>query len=165
MQSAEILTLLQHNFWATARILAQCESLTAEEFTRPVQPDPGWRDLRTILVHALDAEFGWRCILQALPGDELLQPEDFADAAALQARWAQERDAWLAYAAGLDETQLSQGYGTEPHSGLKVWQTILHVLLHSQQHRSEAAAILTGLDRSPGDLDLDVFLKENPELA
>jgi hypothetical protein len=34
------------------------------------------------------------------------------------------------------------------------------VLRHGTQHRSEAAMLLTSHDRSPGDLDLIMFLRE-----
>ena len=45
----------------------------------------------------------------------------------------------------------------------KIWQTILHVVAHGIQHRSEAAAILTGYGHSPGEMDFDLFLNENPK--
>jgi uncharacterized damage-inducible protein DinB len=37
-----------------------------------------------------------------------------------------------------------------------------HVLNHSMQHRSEAAVALTGMGRSPGDLDLLEYLDQVP---
>lgn len=41
-----------------------------------------------------------------------------------------------------------------------LWHCLLHVVNHGTQHRSEAAAILTGYGRSPGDLDFTAFLNE-----
>jgi uncharacterized damage-inducible protein DinB len=40
------------------------------------------------------------------------------------------------------------------HEGVPVWQMLLHLANHGTQHRSEAALLLTGAGRSPGDLDL-----------
>jgi uncharacterized damage-inducible protein DinB len=74
-----------------------------------------------------------------------------------------EHAAWLDYAAGLSEERVNQEYGDDPQQGPKVWQTILHVVTHSIQHRSEAAAILTGYGYSPGELDFDLFLSERPD--
>lgn len=41
-----------------------------------------------------------------------------------------------------------------------LWHCLLHVVNHGPQHRSEAAAILTGYGHSPGDLDFTAFLNE-----
>jgi uncharacterized damage-inducible protein DinB len=41
-----------------------------------------------------------------------------------------------------------------------VWQALLHQANHAQQHRSEAALLLTHAGSSPGSLDLLVFEDE-----
>ncbi len=160
MNKREIATLLHFNFWANDRILLTCEHISADEFTRPVTPDPGWGSLRAILVHTLDCEYGWRSVMQALEGDTVLDAGDFPDVAALRTRWQIERAAWFDYVDGLSDESLNRGYGEHPNSGPVVWQTIMHVVTHGIQHRSEAAAILTGYGNSPGELDFDVFLKD-----
>jgi uncharacterized damage-inducible protein DinB len=162
MDKADISALIAYNFWANDHILAACERITTDEFTRVVTPNPGWESLRAILVHALDTEYGWRSILQAQSGDTILNPADFADIHALKNRWDIERADWLAYETQLNANTLNAGYGDDSDHSPKVWQTILHVINHSTQHRSEAAAILTGYGQSPGELDFDLFLKENP---
>lgn len=163
MDKLAVATLVHFNFWANNRILATCAHISADEFTRALVPDPGWGSLRGLLVHTLDTEYGWRSMLQSHNADDILQATDFADVAALKTRWDSERLAWLAYMGELKPESLSEGYGPDPRNGPKVWQTIMHVVVHSVQHRSEAAAILTGYGWSPGELDLDVFLKANPE--
>ena len=40
---------------------------------------------------------------------------------------------------------------------MTLWQTMVHVVNHGTQHRSEAAVLLTIMGRSPGDLDLIDF--------
>ena len=163
MNKDDIFTLIRFNFWANGRILTTCQQLTPKEFTREVTPDPGWGSLRGILVHTLDTEYGWRSILQAQNADTILEASDFADVAALKARWNIEKAAWLDYVTSLNDKSLNQGYGADPQNSPKVWQTIMHVITHSMQHRAEAAFIMTGYGHSPGDLDFDLFLQENPD--
>ncbi len=163
MDQTDISALIAYNFWADDRILSACERLSGDDFTRAVAPDPGWVSLRGILVHALDTEYGWRSVLQGQDATGILDEALFADVAALKARWAAERAAWFDYVGGLTVERLNQGYGDDAKHGPKVWQTILHVVNHGTQHRSEAAAVLTGYGRSPGELDFELFLTENPE--
>ncbi len=161
MNKDEIFTLIRFNFWANERLLTACEQLTLDEFTQEVTPNPGWGSLRGILVHILDTEYGWRSLLQAQDANNILEASDFADVATLKASWAIEKDAWLNYAASLQDENLDQGYGEDAQNGLNVWQTIMHVVMHNIQHRGEAALILTGYGHSPGELDFDLFLQDN----
>lgn len=161
MVKSDIVTLIAYNHWANERILATCEQLSADEFIRTVTPNPGWTSLRGILVHALDAEYGWRSVLQSADASEILDEAGFADVSTLKARWNVEHSAWLAYLASVTDDSLGKRH--DDSNALKVWQVIFHVINHGTQHRSEAAAILTGYGRSPGELDFDTFLKEHPE--
>ena len=163
MNKKDISTLVHFNFWANDRLLAACKHLSPDEFTRELTPDPGWGSLRGILAHTLDTEYGWRSILQAKEANDILEASDFADVAALQARWDIEKAAWLEYVAGLSDESINQGYGEDEQNEPKVWQTIMHVIIHGIQHRGETAFILTGYGHSPGELDFDLFLQENPE--
>ncbi len=163
MNKSNIATLIHFNFWANDRILATCERISMDEFTRLRVPDPGWGSLRSILVHTLDTEYGWRSVLQALDEDHILEEDDFADLTALKARWDIERAAWFDFVGRLSDEDINLGHGDNLKNEPKVWQTVLHVLTHGIQHRSEAAAILTGYGQSPSDLDFDLFLKEMPE--
>jgi uncharacterized damage-inducible protein DinB len=136
-----------------------------DEFTRLQTPDPGWGSLRGILVHTLDTEVGWCSVLQVLDEDHILVEDDFADVHALKTSWDVERAAWFDYFARLSDESINLGYGDDPPNSPKVWQTILHFITHGIQHRSEAAAILTGFGHSPGELDFDLFLQENHEFS
>jgi uncharacterized damage-inducible protein DinB len=165
MDKTALSSLIAYNFWANNRILTTCERIATDEFVRAVTPNPGWHSLREILVHVLDTEYGWRCVLQSQDATTILDAADFADVVALKAHWRAEQAAWFTYDAGLRQEDLHAPYDANADNGLTVWQRIVHVIMHGIQHRSEAAAILTGYGQSPGELDFDVFLQENPGTA
>jgi uncharacterized damage-inducible protein DinB len=158
MHKSDIETLIAYNFWADNEILSTCERLSVADFTRQLTPDPGWHSLRGTLVHLLDTEYGWRAALQNLPDFGVISEADFPDVASLRARWQAEEAAWLAYIAGLSEAALNAVWREEETVRRTRWQTILHVINDGTHHRSEAAAMLTGYDHSPGELDFEGYL-------
>jgi uncharacterized damage-inducible protein DinB len=157
MRLAEVRLLLAYDRWATRRILNVVDDLGELDWARPEVAAPG--GLRSALVHALGAHQRWRARWtgvreEDLPRLELEQVEP-PSAADLRARWEAE---WVALDAWL--SSLGDDGPERPWNGRPLWQTMVHLVNHGTQHRSEAAVILTGLDHSPGDLDLIDYLDE-----
>jgi len=159
LNQSDLRTLYEYNYWATARILRASARLTAAQFCAAAEHSHG--GLRGTLVHMLDAEYGWRMFCQHNAPSPIIDEAEFPTAAALQARWLEEEQAMRAYLATLDAADLQQplpdGDGASAGSRL-LWHALFHVINHGTQHRSEAAAILTTLGASPGDLDFTRFL-------
>lgn len=162
MNLQSIDTLYDYHFWANRRILDAGAGLSHEQFL--TSPGHGLESLRAILAHCIDAEGGWRTLWEAgtTEGFEAVRADDFPTFDALAQRWAQEEQSLRAYLAGLTDADLTGYVRYHAHDGTPrqriLWHTLWHLVNHGTQHRSEAAAILTGYGRSPGDLDFTVFL-------
>jgi len=156
--------LFDYNRWCNARILGTAAALTDEQFRAPGPFPHG--GLRATLVHELFAEWVWRMRWQGTPPDHRhrLKPEEFPTLAALQTRWTEEECLLLEFVSGLTDQQLRSELeytSTEGERHKRVlWETMAHFVNHGTQHRTEAAAILTGLGHSPGDIDLIVFMNQ-----
>ena len=153
--------LFAYDRWATRQVLAQLHDLDA------LDPElwgatgvVGERGLGSILVHMLGAHQRWRTGI-ADEGDEteedVPRPErkPLPTPATAVAWWEAEfleMDGFLA--------ALTDGTLAYVHNGIGVWQMLAHLLNHGTQHRSEAALLLTQAGRSPGELDLIVYLEE-----
>src|SRR5690349_12566806 len=164
MNLRDILTLYDYNYWATHRILAAGAAMSLEQFT--VSTTHSFGSLRGTLVHTLDAEWSWRMLLQhnTLDYFRAMQEDDFPTFETLQGRWQEEELAMRDYLVHLSDADLTGiiRYTTDEGENRErvLWHCLLHVVNHGTHHRSEAAAILTDCDHSPGELDFTVFLNE-----
>jgi uncharacterized damage-inducible protein DinB len=158
----DILTLYDYNYWATRRILAASVQVSREQFLAPTAHS--FASLRGTLVHTLDTEYGWRMLCQHQTLTVDMDEVAFPSFDALEQRWNEEEGAMRDYLARLSDDDLTDYVRYTTDSGQKrervLWHCLLHVVNHGTQHRSEAAAILTGYGHSPGDLDFTVFLNE-----
>jgi uncharacterized damage-inducible protein DinB len=68
------------------------------------------------------------------------------------------------FVGSLSDIDLSREIATTNRAGIEFRRPlaldITQILNHSTQHRSEAAEMLTMIGRSPGDMDLSVYLQE-----
>jgi uncharacterized damage-inducible protein DinB len=146
--------LAAYERWGTLRILDAADGIDAETWARA--DVVGERGMGGVLFHHLGAFQRWQRFLSG--SEEHPRPEDepLIDVTDLRARWHVEwdaMDAWLRTLAPADLELVADG--------TEVWKSLLHLFNHGTQHRSEVAALLTGVGRSPGDLDLIDFAEEH----
>jgi uncharacterized damage-inducible protein DinB len=160
MNTGDILFLYQYNQWANARILNTAAVVTQEQFLMPASFPHG--GLRGTLVHALSAEWIWRTRWEGTSPTAVLKPDAFPTFESLRNRWAEEETQLMDLVNSMTDERLYRTFDYRNTSGKPftriLWQVMAHVVNHGTQHRAEAAAILTDLGHSPGDIDLISFL-------
>lgn len=162
MNKDEILLLYKYNAWANARIMSATAKVTLEEFLAPATYPHG--GLRGTLTHTLFAEWLWRRRWQGESPVNRFKPEDFPTFESLKNRWQEEGKILMDSVESLSDEALNNTFHYADTKGNPyrnvLWHVMVHVVTHGMQHRSEAAAMLTDLGHSPGDIDLIVFLRE-----
>ncbi|MDP9282546.1 MAG: DinB family protein [Chloroflexota bacterium] len=154
MRQRDLITLFDYMYWAHRKVLASAARLTDAQFTLPSVI--AGRDLRATLVHTLDVEMSWRRRLQRRPEDEwrkALPISDYRNVATLADHWTRDEGEMREWVASLDDETLGRSADLDAEKTLPLWYFLLHMVTHSQQHRSESAQLLTQLGRSPGDVD------------
>jgi uncharacterized damage-inducible protein DinB len=162
MNKQDIQFLYRYNQWSTARILDAASHVTAEQFIAPA-PFP-YNDLRGTLVHTLFAEWIWRNRWEGTSPIRRLKPVDFPTFDSLRVRWAEEEILLLAFVNGVTDDSLQGKFAYRSTEGVAheriLWQAMAHLVNHGTQHKTEAAAMLTGFGHSPGDIDMIKFAIE-----
>jgi uncharacterized damage-inducible protein DinB len=160
MNTREITLIVEYNYWANKRLLIAAAGVSQEQFVTPTAFPHG--SLCGTLLHTLDAEYGWRMLCEHGLEVEDLKESDFSTLASLEEHWRREETAMQNYLATLKDDDLTGTIRYTTPAGIKrervLWHCLYHVVNHGTQHRSEAAAILTGYQQSPGDFDFSIFM-------
>jgi uncharacterized damage-inducible protein DinB len=156
VRSVDVLALFDFSYWATRTLLTVASDLTPEEWTAPSDVTP--RDLRATLVHALDVEWSWRLRLMRRPEEEWgpeaeLKPSDHPTPAKLAEHWKRDEAEMREWLATLDDDTLERDIDLGGRDRFPLWYFLMHIVVHSQQQRSDAAVLLTRLGHSPGDVE------------
>jgi uncharacterized damage-inducible protein DinB len=152
----------EYNHWANGRILDQARKVTGEQWAAKV--DPEGRSLGEILYHLLRVERVWR-LLSAhglIQEGEIPGPDELADVDALRAFSDSEAEFMETLLQDWSDDSFTEQVMVTRWDGktypLVRWTMLHHLLLHSMQHRSEAAVLLTEYGHSPGDIDFLFFI-------
>ncbi len=160
----ELLTrLFAYNQWANRHILEGASQLDQGQLLGTTPFSHG--SLQNLLFHMLRTEWVWRNLAERQtlpPGIPLL--EEFPTLNSIKIRWESEAGSMHNFLLLSNDADLSKIVEVSDRRGVEhqyaIYQMLAHIILHGMQHRSEAAAILTGYGRSPGDMD---FIFYNPD--
>lgn len=162
MNKQDIQLLFKYNQWANARIFKAASAVTLEQFLAPASYPHG--GLRSTLTHAMFAEWVWRKRWEGESPVNRFKPEDFPTFSSLHTRWLEEEALLMKFIHAQTDDDLNEAFQYKTMDGQArenvLWHAMAHVVNHGTQHRSEAAAMLTDMGHSPGDVDMILFLRE-----
>ena len=150
MNVDDVRYLFDYDRWATTRVLDALDGVSDEVWART--NEIGEMGLGGILVHQLGATQRWRHAIEQTGEQPAPEEEPLLSVDDLRTRWTNEWDAYDAFLSAI-----SQGLLDDVHEGVAVWRMLAHVVNHGTQHRSEAAALLTQIGHSPGEIDMIFF--------
>jgi uncharacterized damage-inducible protein DinB len=154
-QKSQFELLFAYHFDTTLRLLSMSRELEQGDLDR----DPGYGrgSIRTIFIHLLSADRGWRIGLETAQRTRPFDPSRSFDLDQLQAEFEAESAAFAKFLTDLDDGTLAADIELTTQRGdthsFPRWKILQHLLLHGMQHHAELAQLLTEKDRSPGDLD------------
>ncbi len=163
MNIQDIQFIYEYNYWASGKIIDAASKVVDDQFIAPSEFPMG--ALRRTMLHIVDAEYGWRGFFETRKFNEDLNPDDFPTFESLEKKFQEEEKAMRACLNRLTDEDVNSHITYTNDEGILrdriLWHCLLHVVNHGTQHRSEAAALLTRYNASPGDLDFTLFLIEN----
>jgi uncharacterized damage-inducible protein DinB len=153
--------LYDYNVTANTRILDCAARVSQAQFVAAT--DIGHGSLQGLLFHMLHTEWVWRILCQdhQIQASSAPRKEDFSTLDEIRERWQAEEQLMRAFLTSVSDDELARIVQVKRRDGTEtpmvLWHMLMHCMLHSMQHRSEAAVLLTGYGQSPGDLDF-IFL-------
>jgi uncharacterized damage-inducible protein DinB len=163
MTPQELQVLVDYHYWARDRVLAACEQLSLDQFTRDL--GNSFRSVRDTLSHLHGAEWIWLSRLHGTSPVSLLPHDRFPDLAAVSAAWAQTEIDVRELIGGLDEAGLQRAIEYRLLNGQpgasRTWHIVQHLVNHASYHRGQVTTMLRQLGAEPPKpLDLIAFYRE-----
>jgi len=153
--------LYDYNVTANTRILDCTARVSQAQLV--ASTEIGGRSLLVLLYHMLRTEWVWRSLGQdhQIQVSTLPRIEDFPSVETIKERWLVEEQLMRAFLSSLSDQELSAAVQVKDRNGkessMVLWHMLMHLILHSMQHRTETAVLLTKYGQSPGDLDFIFF--------
>ena len=146
-----------YNEWANRRLLKVASGLGDDNVV--YSPGSSLADAVSTMAHVAAAQINW--LERWRGGVNRVSTVELASAMSswddVRAAFGRSHAGLHEYIASLTDADLDRQLGYKDSSGTSnerpLWQLMTHVANHGTYHRGEAAAELTALGHSPGDLD------------
>jgi len=168
MDLSTIQTLMDYNEWATARLLTAAAQVEEGELRR-ARPGAGHGSIWGQLHHIALSQIGLHLACLGKVDSPIRAAQVIAESGRFD---LDTRDGlWRAFEIShadlrelrgtLTPEMLARPFSSEPRlRGVSGGDLVLQLLTHAAHHRGETAMLLSGIDRSPGDLDYIFFAIE-----
>lgn len=167
MSPEQMRALYAYNAWANQRSLDAAESLSVEQFTKPL--GSSFSSVRDTLVHIYSAEWIWLERFEGRIAKAHIPAEKFDELAALREEWREREEQLLSFTKRLTQQDLhriheyvtlSYGPGRNP-----LRQSMQHLVNHGTYHRGQVSGMLRQHGAVPKSTDLIAFYREQATAA
>lgn len=156
-----------YNRWAHERLLAACESLSAQDLTRDL--GGSFPSVWATLTHLYGAENTWLVRWMGTPAGSPPDLDGVTDIEGLRTKWRAlwgRQSRWIGDATDEDvrriiPVQLRDGTTFEQQLGA----TMRHCMNHATYHRGQVTNFLRMLGAKTVGLDLSTFYRDHPPSA
>ena len=161
MQIDQIKELYDYNDWANERLWQAVSALSADQLN--IDMHNGIGSIFTTLIHLVGATWIWRTRWEGGMPTRFLPVEEFSTLESIRSRWQEEAEQIQRFLTTLHDEDLKQELhyirpaAPEQIFTMPLWKSMLHLINHQTQHRSEIAMQLTALNHSPGELGMTNF--------
>lgn len=155
MNAEYLLEMYRYNFWAHRRVWGCVEQLTEAQFDTPLDYSIG--AIHNQVAHTMGVEYWWFNFLAT--GDVVFVAEgDLATRATIRAKWDEIEQRVLAYLATVTPAELQREvrpyFWGDARPPITVYEAIIQVAMHSQDHRAQTLAGLFRLGAPTVEIDL-----------
>lgn len=161
MKIDQIKELYDYNHWASERLWQAVTGLSVDQLNIDIHNGIG--SIFTTLIHLVSAAWIWRMRWEGGMPTRFLPAEEFSTLESIRTRWHEEDEHMQRFLTTLHDEDLTREvrYIRPAAPGqvftLPLWKSMLHLINHQTQHRSEIAMQLTALNHSPGELGMSNF--------
>jgi uncharacterized damage-inducible protein DinB len=148
-------TLFAYQWHTTLKLMESAARLSDADYK--ANPGYGHGSIHDLFFHILRTGRSWRIALETGRQQSGISAAEYPDLASLRNGFAQEQAAWSALLDTLSPDKIAGDIELITWRGDKhtfaLWRVLQHLVLHSMQHHTEIAQLLTAKGQSPGDLD------------
>ena len=164
MQLDQIKELYDYNDWASERLWQAVTGLSVDQLN--IDMHNGIGTIFTTLIHLVGATLTWRTRWEGSMPTHFLTVKEFSTLESIRTRWQEEEEHMQRFLTTPQDEDLSREVRFIRSAApgqvftLPLWKSMLHVINHQTQHRSEIAMQLTALNHSPGELGMTNFFNQ-----
>ncbi len=156
MTAEDVRKLYAFNAWANHRVLDSCQPLSNDQFTRTLASS--FSSVRDTLAHIMGCEWLYFERWHGRFPTALPPGENFADLAAMRARWKKIESDLLDYVNGPGLGDLARVFEYRNMKGntfaYPLQAMLQHMVNHSTYHRGQVTTLLRQLGAQPRSTDL-----------